>query len=139
MSFLLDTNLISELLRPRVNGGVEHWFSKVDQAHCHLSVVTWAELRRGTERLPRGERRLRLQAWLESELAGRFAGRILPVSVAIADAWGVLVARREASGRPIDVMDALLAATALVHELTLVTRNTKDFEGSVPDLVNPWE
>ncbi len=138
MSFLLDTNVVSEWTKPRPNGGLVAWLARVDEDEVFLSVVTFAELRRGIERLPAGARRRRLDEWLRGELPLRFEARIVGVDGAIADEWGRLVARREARGRTIHAMDALIAATAQVHGLTLVTRNTADFETSVKSLLNPW-
>jgi hypothetical protein len=138
MSFLLDTNVVSEWTKPRPNAGMVAWLAQVDENEVFLSVVTFAELRRGIERLPAGARRRRLDEWLRGELPLRFEARIVGVDGAIADEWGRVVARREARGRPIHAMDALVAATAQVHGLTLVTRNTADFEASVKSLLNPW-
>ena len=90
------------------------------------------------ERLPAGERRRRLDEWLRNDLALRFEGRIIGVDGAIADEWGRMIARRETRGRPMGAMDALVAATARVHDLTVVTRNTTDFQGSVKTVLNPW-
>ncbi len=138
MSFLLDTNVVSEWTKPRPNSGVIAWLDQVDEDDVFLSVITFAELRHGIDRLPASARRRRLDEWLRSELPTRFEGRIAPVDGAIADEWGRLVARREAGGRPIQAMDALIAATARVHDLTLVTRNVSDFKTSLKSLLNPW-
>ncbi len=138
MSFLLDTNVVSEWTKPRPNAGVIEWLEQVEEDEVFLSVVTFAELRHGIERLPAGSRRRRLDEWLRQDLPLRFDARIVGVDGAIADEWGRLVARREARGRPIHAMDALIAATAQVHDLTLVTRNTADFQASVKSLLNPW-
>ena len=138
MSFLLDTNVVSEWTKPRPNTGVVRWLAQVDENEVFLSVVTFAELRRGVERLPAGARRRRLDEWLRGELPLRFEARIIGVDGAIADEWGRLFARREARGWTIHAMDALIAATAEVHGLTLVTRNTADFQTSVKSLFNPW-
>jgi predicted nucleic acid-binding protein len=138
VSFLLDTNVVSEWTKPRPNAGVIEWLEQVEEDEVFLSVVTFAELRHGIERLPAGSRRRRLDEWLRQDLPLRFDARIVGVDGAIADEWGRLVARREARGRPIHAMDALIAATAQVHDLTLVTRNTADFQASVKSLLNPW-
>ena len=138
MSFLLDTNVVSEWTKARPNQGVIRWLANADEDLIFLSVVTIAELRHGVDRLPMGKRRSLLDEWLRDDLAQRFEGRILAVEVEIADLWGKLVARRDAHGRPITAMDALLAATAKYHSLTLVTRNTTDFEDAVESMLNPW-
>jgi toxin FitB len=138
VSFLLDTNLVSEWVKVRPNPGVLAWLSEADEDRLFLSVVTLAELRHGVERLPDGVRRRRLDAWVRDDLRARFAGRIIPVDDHTAEAWGVIVAASEAVGRPPTAMDALLAATAKVHGLSLVTRNTGDFERLGVPLVNPW-
>ena len=138
MTFLLDTNVVSEWVKPRPDPGVIAWLADVDEDRVFLSVVTLAELRHGIDRLRDGRRRKRLDAWLTDELAPRFEGRLLALDQAIADRWGELVARRETAGRPIGVMDAFIAATASVHALTLVTRNAADFKSTVDEIVDPW-
>lgn len=137
MNFLLDTNAVSEWVKPRPNPGVIRWMESVDEDRTFLSVVTLAELHHGVERLPAGARRVRLERWLQHELPLRFEGRILPVDADIAAAWGRTVARCESAGHPIAVIDAFLAATADIHELTLVTRNARHFPSSLP-VANPW-
>jgi len=138
VSFLLDTNVVSEWVKPRPNAGVITWLDEADEDRLFLSVVTLAELRRGIERLAPGRRKKRLDEWLREELPTRFEGRILPIDAAIAETWGRLVARGEATGRPIGVMDAFIAATASAHDLTLVTRNVGDFKGSMRAVLDPW-
>jgi hypothetical protein len=138
VSFLLDTNLVSEWTKPRPNSGVVEWLAQVDEDQVFLSVVTFAELRHGIERLSSSARRRHLDEWLRSELPMRFEDRILLIDGAVADQWGRVVARRDAKGRPIHAMDALIAATAEVYGLTLVTRNVSDFQSSVKSLLNPW-
>ena len=109
-----------------------------DEDRVFISVVTLAELRHNVERLAAGRRRKRLNEWLQDELLLRFDDRILPIDDAVADAWGRIVAHREALGRPINAMDAFIAATAQVRKLTLATRNQADFASSVEAIVNPW-
>lgn len=139
MSFLLDTNVVSEWVKAHPNAGVVEWIAQVNEDEVFLSVVTFAELRHGIERLAAGARRRRLDEWLRKDLPARFEGRIVEVDGAIADEWGRLVAHCETRGRPIQAMDALIAATAQVHGLTLVTRNTADFQPSVKSLLDPWK
>lgn len=138
MSVLLDTNVVSEWVKPQPDPGVVAWLAEADEDRVFLSVVTLAELHHGIARLAAGGRRKRLDEWLRNELPLRFEGRLLPVDAAVADAWGEVVARREDKGRPISAMDAFIAAIARVHDLTLVTRNAADFELSVEAVVNPW-
>jgi len=138
MSFLLDTNAVSEWTKARPNPGFIAWMEEVDEDRVFLSVVTLTELRYGIERMPAGKRRKQLQDWLENDLPQRFENRILSIDSAIADACGALVARRESRGRPMEAMDAFLAATAEIHGLTLVTRNDSHFRDTVPSPLNPW-
>jgi len=138
VSFLLDTNVVSEWVEPRPDAGVVAWLADADEDRVFLSVVTLAELRYAIARLADGARRRRLDAWLRGELRSRFEGRIIAVDETIAEAWGGIVAASEAAGRPIAAMDALIAATAQTRELTVVTRNTGDFEQAAIPVVNPW-
>ena len=138
MSFLVDTNVVSEWVKPRPNPGVVEWLAGTNEDQVFLSVGTLAELRHGIERMTTGRRQRQLSAWLENELPMRFEGRVLSIDPAIADACGRLVARNEAAGRSLEAMDAFLAATAQVHQLTLVTRNTVHFHSILKALLNPW-
>ncbi len=138
MSFLLDTNVVSEWVKLRPDPGVIAWLADVDEDRVFISVITLAELRHGIERMQDGSRRSRLDTWLGHELPMRFEGRILSIDDPVADIWGRMVAHREALGRRIEPMDAFIAATAQVHRLSLVTRNTSDFSSSVKSVVNPW-
>jgi len=138
LNFLLDTNLISEWIKLDPNRGVVAWTADADEDRLFISVVTLAELRHGIERLAPGRRRKRLESWLQHDLPSRFSERVLPIDTRVADVWGRIVAQREALGRPIGAMDALIAATTQVHELTLITRNESDFEPCVKAIVNPW-
>ena len=138
MSFLLDTNVISEVTKPRPNAAVIEWLASVAESELFLSVITLAELRRGVEKLAPGHRKAELDAWLTEQLPARFGPRLLTIDAATADHWGRIVARRESAGHPTGVMHALLAASALQHGLTLVTRNTADFDATGVRIFNPW-
>jgi predicted nucleic acid-binding protein len=138
VSFLLDTNVVSEWVKPRPEPRVVAWLADVDEDRVFISVVTIAELRHGIERLAVGRRRERLDEWLRHDLLERFDGRVLQIDAVVADACGDVVARRERSGRPITTMDAFMAATAEVHKMTLVTRNESDFRPSVKMVFDPW-
>lgn len=135
MSYLLDTNVLSELRRKQPDAQVLRWFAARPASTLFLSVLTLGEIRKGVETVADETRRLRLLDWLETELPAFFSGRLLPVDAAVADAWGRLQA---VAGRPIPAIDSLLAATAQRHGLMLVTRNARDVEGLGVAVVNPW-
>ena len=138
MSFLLDTNVVSEWTRPRPDTGVVRWLAEADEDRVFISVVTLAELRHGIERLPAGARHDRLALWLTEQVPARFEARVLPVDAETAHCWGRVMARAQAAGRPIGTMDAFIAATAERHDLVLVTRNVSDFAAAGIRLLNPW-
>jgi predicted nucleic acid-binding protein len=137
MNFLLDTNAVSEWVKPRPNPGLIRWMESADEDRVYLSVISLAELRYGVERMPAGARRSRLEQWLRDELPIRFEARILSIDQSVAEAWGKTVSRSEVLGRPMGAMDAILSATAEIHRLTLVTRNVSDFP-MLKAIVNPW-
>ncbi len=136
MSYLVDTNVLSELRRTRPAPAVVAWFAHRPAGTLYLPVLTVGELRKGIEQITDRRRQRRLLDWLEGELPVFFAGRVLPIDTAVAEAWGRLLAQ---AGRPLPAIDSLLAATALHHDLTLVTRNVRDFDGTGVPLINPWE
>lgn len=136
MSYLLDTNVISELRRKAPDPGVVSWFAERPAVTLYISVLTLGEIRKGIESLADTARRQQIGDWLETDVMAFFAGRILSVDEATADAWGRLLA---AAGRPLPSIDSLLAATALANDLVLVTRNTRDFIGLPLATFNPWE
>jgi predicted nucleic acid-binding protein len=138
LSFLLDTNVISESARPRPDTGVMDWLDTTDEEQLFLSVVSLAELRHGIERLSDGKRKAALDVWLTEQLAPRFEGRLLHVDAETADQWGRVVARGQAAGRPMGAMDAFIAAHARQHDLVLVTRNITDFADAGVRLLNIW-
>lgn len=135
MSYLLDTNVLSELRRKAPNAGVVAWFTPRPASTLFLSVLTLGELRKGVECLADTDRRAALLDWLEAELPIFFTGRILPVDAQVADRWGRLVAT---ASRPLPAIDSLLAATAAHHGLSLVTRNVRDFADLGLEVINPW-
>lgn len=135
MSYLIDTNVLSELRRKSPDPGVVGWFAQRPPATLYLSVLTLGEIRKGIEGIGDETRRQTLLDWLETDLPTFFLGRILAVDGPVADRWGRLSA---AAGRPVPAIDSLLAATALAHDLVLVTRNVKDFSGLPVQLFNPW-
>ena len=136
MSYLLDTNVISETIRRRQDKLVIGWLEQIPAEALFLSVLTLGEIRKGIERLTDKKRREKLRLWLEHELPAWFEGRVLPIDLAVADRWGRLLAE---TGRPVPTIDSLLAATALHYELRLVTRNAKDFAYPGLEVINPWQ
>lgn len=136
MSYLVDTNVVSELRRKQPDANVVAWFEHCAPQSLFLSVLTLGEIRKGIERLDDPKRRQILVDWLHVELPTFFLGRVLNVDGQVADRWGRLQAK---AGRPLPAIDGLLAATALQHDLTLVTRNVKDFNGLNLSIINPWE
>lgn len=138
VSYLLDTNVVSEWVRPRPAASVVAWLAEANEDDVFISVCTLTELRFGVAAMPKGKRRDGLDQWLRADLPVRFDRRIIAIDMAIADAWGELQARITRKGRAIGPMDGLIAATAEVHGLTVVTRNTRHFEAAGVSLLNPW-
>jgi len=137
--FLLDTNIISELVKPKPEANVTEWVENTDESLLYLSVLTLGEIRRGIAALPRSRRRATLEAWLDKDLRARFEGRILVIDHEVADRWGLLTAAARNCGIALPVIDGLLAATALEHNLTLVTRDTGQIPSMGVAVFNPWE
>jgi len=137
--FLIDTNVLSEYNRPGgPDTGVKRWLENTDRQTQHVSVITLAEIQKGIELLAEGKRRVRLEEWLTQDLEAWFSGRVLPVDRQVAARWASLVAQGVRAGRPMPTVDSLIAATGLAYDLTIVTRNTKDFEGIGAATINPW-
>ena len=137
-AFLLDTNVPSELTRPKSDVRVEKWLDDANDEQLFFSVVSLGEIVKGLTILPESKRRSELQQWLDETLRPWFDGRILPVSESIAERWGVLAGECQLKGRPLKVADGLIAATALEHGLTVVTRNVRDFSGLGVTVFDPW-
>jgi predicted nucleic acid-binding protein len=139
MSFLLDTNVISELIARRPDANVIRWVESQDPETIFLSVITVGELNRGIQRLADSRRKKVLSNWLTGDLLVRFGDRILPLDTPVMMTWGALVARMEHSGQLIRAIDSLLAATAAQHGLAMATRNVRDFKATGISITNPWE
>lgn len=135
MSYLLDTNILSELVKAKPHPHVVKWFEKVPNEYLYLSVLTLGEIRKGIEGIKEVKRKEKLRLWLEIELPNWFDGRILPIDELIADRWGRLQYEMK---QPIPAIDSLIAATALHHDLSLVTRNERDYHYSSLRIINPW-
>jgi len=136
--YVLDTNVVSELMRDRPDAGVVDRLTQLDDSAWYLSAVTEAELRHGLALMPAGRRRSRLMAALQVLLAQEFAGRVLPFDAPAAVYYADAMAARGKAGRPLQVQDAMIAACCRVHGATLLTRNVRDFEGLDVPLVDPW-
>lgn len=137
--YLLDTNVVSEFTRVRPEPKVISWFQATSEELLYLSVLTVGEIRKGIDSLPRSNKRALLESWLANDLVLRFAGRILEVNLDIAERWGLISAQAKIAGTPLAMIDGLMAATALHHNLTLVTRNTKDVRMAGINVLNPWQ
>ena len=138
MNLLLDTNVLSEVQRPAPSPQVLAWLNTVDEDRTFISVASIAALRRGVALMENGRRRNALADWLANDLPMRFAERVIPIDHGIAERWGDLMAQSRLSGVALSVMDGFFAATALVHDLVLATRNVRDFEAFGVTLFDPW-
>ena len=138
MSWLLDTCVVSELVRPRPKASVITWVRERDEDELFLSVITIGELEKGIAKRPDSARRAILEQWVRRELADRFRDRLLAIDSRVAVRWGAMVGASEARGQPLPVIDSLIAATSLQHDLIVVTRNTDDLERCGARCFNPW-
>jgi predicted nucleic acid-binding protein len=136
--YLLDTNVPSEFSRDRPEPHVVEWLQRQPVTTMFLSVVTIGEICKGLTVLPLGRRRSELEKWFHTDLLTWFGDRILPVTYAVAIRWGVLDGQRQLRGTPLNTADGLIAATAIEHGLTIVTRNIRDFDDLGADIFNPW-
>lgn len=138
MNYLLDTNVISELIKKQPNLQVVQWIDEQEARRMYLSVVTIGEIQKGITRLPSSVRKNTLQAWLDTDLRLRFDNRILELTSSVMTQWGRLTGTLELQGRVLSAFDSLIAATCLHHQTTLVTRNEDDFQGTGITIINPW-
>ena len=139
MNWLLDTCVLSEGLRPIPSPKVAQWLDMLPNANIFISVLTLGELHKGAQKIADVHRARKIEFWIETEIVARLGNRILPVNNDIAVTWGALCAETEKRGVKRPATDSLLAATAQVHHLTLVTRNVSDFLYTGISVVNPWE
>jgi predicted nucleic acid-binding protein len=138
VKFLLDTCVFSELRRRDAEPNVVEWALQTDESRMYVSVVTLGEIQKGIAKLEDGRRKVALQSWLEQDLAARFRGRVLGVGAETALTWGTLQGEAERKGGAVPVIDCLVAAIAVTHNLALVTRNVRDFERLPVRVFNPW-
>ncbi|MEP7189385.1 MAG: type II toxin-antitoxin system VapC family toxin [Roseiflexaceae bacterium] len=139
MNYLLDTNVISELIARAPNQQVVDWIDSLVPETVYLSVITIGELRKGIEKLAPSRRKDELTIWLESDLLLRFIDKVVNITVDVMLVWGELTGRLEREGKTIAAIDSLIAATVLEGSYTLVTRNETDFQFTGVPLVNPWK
>ena len=135
MSFLIDTCALSELTKRNPSPLVAEWIGATPAELLYISALTLGEIRNGVERLPGGRRRSRIALWLENELPAWFEDRVLPIDGSVAEEWGQLTARLK---NRLPAIDGLIAATAIYHRLTVVTRNESDFAPAGITILNPW-
>lgn len=138
MNFLLDTNVVSELVKPSPDPQVWQWVDAVPDSQMFISAITVGEIARGIEQLPASARRMRYELWFEHEILARYTDRIIVLDTAVMLRWGALMATLTARGRVLPAFDSLLAASALTHQMGLVTRNTQHFTETGLLLINPW-
>lgn len=138
MRYLIDTCCISELVKSKPNPNVIKWFANQDEFSMFLSVITFGELRKGIEKLPNSRKKKELNRWVKEDLNYRFKNRVLNIDMEVVNKWGKLLAKAEHKGKPLPAIDALIAATAQVYDMSIVTRNTKDMENSGVEVINPW-
>jgi predicted nucleic acid-binding protein len=138
MRYLIDTCCISELVKKKPNPNVLKWFADQDELSMYLSVITFGELRKGIEKLPDSKKKKELNQWVKEDLNHRFKNRVLNINMEEVNRWGKILATAEKNGKPLPAIDSLIAATAQVHDLTVVTRNTQDMKGSGVEVIDPW-
>lgn len=139
MRYILDTNVISELIAKQPRSDVLAWLDSLDSGSLYLTVITLGEIRKGVERLSPSARRDSIKDWLETDLPLRFQGKILEITTDVALVWGDLVGRLENEGRRMAAIDSLIAAIALQGHYTLITRNDRDFQHAGVMVINPWK
>jgi predicted nucleic acid-binding protein len=137
--YLLDTCVVSELTRPRPSNAVAAWLAEQREEDLYLSVLTLGEIQKGIAPLPEGRRKARLRAWLDRDLRERFAGRIVAITEEVALAWGRISGESAARGRPLPVIDALIAASAAAIDAAVVTRDEDPIREAGARTVNPWD
>ena len=138
MNYLLDTCLISELAKSKPNQKVVDWILSENETNFYISVLTFGELHKGIEKLPKSKKKEDLRAWVENDLRNRFANHIVEIDMQVSIVWGKIVGLAEKMGSPMPAIDSLIAATGIAHDLTVVTRNISDMEQSGVKLINPW-
>jgi len=138
VKYLLDTCVISEIIKPRADKNVIAWMQSQNEDCLYLSVLTLGEIKKGIEKFADGARKRKLQLWVEEDLKKRFEGRIIPVDLDVSVKWGAIQGAAELLGKPMPTIDGLIAVSGLVHNCVIVTRNISDMQQSTAELLNPW-
>ncbi|RKY40018.1 MAG: VapC toxin family PIN domain ribonuclease [Candidatus Makaraimicrobium thalassicum] len=138
MKYLLDTCVVSELIKPKPNKKVLNWIAAQNENKLYISVLTFAEIEKGIEKASDQIRKKRLKLWVEDDLKQRFEGKIFPIDLHIATKWGEMHALSELAGCPMPIIDGLIAISGLINGCVVVTRNTSDMKFSSVALLNPW-
>ncbi len=139
MKYLLDTCVLSELIKKKPDQRVVEWIANIEESKLFVSVLTIGEIHKGIEKLPKSKRREMLLQWVDEDLQERFRGRIAPFNIQTATVWGKMQAKAEMSGKTMPIIDGMIAATAITHNFAMSTRNISDMEASKAVLVNPWD
>jgi predicted nucleic acid-binding protein len=138
VKYLLDTCVLSELVKKKPDQRVIEWISGIEESKLFVSALTIGEIHKGIEKMPKSERRKMLLQWVDEDLQERFRGRIIPFDLQTAAVWGKMQAKAEMLGKTMPIIDGMIAATAITHNLAVATRNISDMEAGKAMLVNPW-
>ena len=139
MRYLLDTCIISELIKNKPDKNVVLWLTKIEEQNLFLSTLTFGEIYKGIEKVSDVSKKNKLYQWVENDLKERFKNRILPITTKVAIMWGKIQGKAELEGKVVPAIDSLIAATGLANNLIVVTRNISDMKQSDVVLLNPWE
>ena len=139
MKYLLDTCVISEVIKRKPNENVLSWLQAQDESSLYLSILTFGEIEKGIEKSADQIRKAKLKLWVEDDLKQRFSGRIIPIDMEVVTQWGRIQGRAEAAGKTIPTMDGLIAVSGVANNCIVVTRNIDDMAQSTVELFNPWE
>jgi len=139
MKYLIDTCVIAELIKPKPDNNVVHWLKSQDENRLYISVLTLGEISKGIEKVKDGNRKKKLHLWVEDDIRERFSGRILPINEQVAMVWGQVQGKAETNGKGMPTIDGLIAATGLVFNMIVVTRNVSDMQMSGAALLDPWK
>lgn len=138
MNYLVDTCVISELIKSSPSKSVIDWINCIDESNLYLSVITLGEIQKGVVKLPDGHKKIKLQNWIDNDLSYRFKGRIISIDLSISIMWGIILSKAEKIGKKLPAIDTLISATAIDKNMILVTRNTKDMIESGAKILDPF-